>query len=160
MVEFYRGTNFKVLARNLEGDVFRNKSNNYSQMSITTTFKLALRRYANHSVQTSDYLALLSEFKIPEEKTYTMINQENGYDKLHTHDELERKAEKGEQVVWRKDEMADKWNAPFLKVKYLDLIYEVPSKFDSRKELSQKSNKIPIKGNKNKLKKYLKKRKS
>lgn len=163
MVKVYRGTNFRIFAQNFEGSIFENNANNLNNLHVTPTVELALKRYADSSVGDKDpYLALLLVFDIPEEDIYTILNTdvEDKYgERLNDPEELQKKAKNGKQVVFRKQDWQDKWQAFFLKTKCLESIYEVSSTYKTIKEFKQESNRVDIQGDKEKIKEYIKKRK-
>lgn len=168
-MRLFRGSNIQILIENFEGSFLKNNANNYSQVSLTPIVELALKRYANDSAR-RDLNPLLLDFDVPNERLFYSLDKgrENPYSNRDDIEKQLKKAEKmaenGETVVYRefknwKKHKDDKWNAPFVGVKYLENIYIITdeSQTKSFEKLRKNSKRAKISGNPKNLKRLIEK---
>jgi len=64
-MRLFRGSNVQILSQNFEGDIIENNANSLSELSLTPTVALALKRYAKQSADRG-FRPLLLDFDVPD----------------------------------------------------------------------------------------------
>jgi hypothetical protein len=164
-MRLFRGSNVQILSQNFEGDIIENNANSLSELSLTPTVALALKRYAKQSADRG-FRPLLLDFDVPDSHLFysrdtTKEDMTQGLEKRQK--KANNLVDNGVTVVtrefknWRKRN-DDKWTAPFVETKYLENIYIITEKIQtvSFKELREESKIMRVAGDPNRVKALLK----
>lgn len=160
-MKIYRGTSFKVLAKNFHGEIIENRSDSHHvNLFFTSQLELALKYAIDAKEKSGANLPLILEAEVPQKHIYkNFVHDPSKKDEYHSKEELFERAEEGEQVIIRRHKNGnDKWPTPFLKTKFLSKITEIDLEKKDVDGLYHNAKKININGRPKILKKYIKQR--